>query len=79
MNKNLMFTHHELISLFTLCDGFKNSNQHDVDKYSGFVSDDPDEMECVGNVVDISKDNIEEMRGIIRKINKMLDGGFYNE
>ena len=52
MNKNLMFTHHELISLFTLCDEFKNSNQHDVDKYSGFVSDDPDEMECVGNVVD---------------------------
>ena len=79
MNKNLMFTHHELISLFTLCDEFKNSNQHDVDKYSGFVSDDPDVMECVGNVVDISKDNIEEMRGIIRKINKMLDGGFYNE
>lgn len=79
MNKNLMFTHHELISLFTLCDEFKNSNQHDVDKYSCFVSDDPDEMECVGNVVDISKDNIEEMRGIIRKINKMLDGGFYNE
>ena len=79
MNKNLMFTHHELISLFTLCDEFKNSNQHDVDKYSGFVSDDPDEMECVGNVVDISKDNIEEMRGIIRKINKMLHEGFYNE
>ena len=79
MNKNLMFTHHELISLFTLCDEFKNINQRDVDKYSGFVSDDPDEMECVGNVVDISKDNIELMRGIIRKINKMLDGGFYNE
>lgn len=79
MNKNLMFTHHELISLFTLCDEFRNSNQHDVDKYSSFVSDDPDEMECVGNVVDISKDNIEEMRGLIRKINKMLDGGFYNE
>ena len=53
MNKNLMFTHHELISLFTLCNEFKNSNQHDVDKYSGFVSDDPDEMECVGNFVDI--------------------------
>ncbi len=79
MNKNLMFTHHELISLFTLCNEFKNSNQHDVDNYSGFVSDDPDEMECIGNFVDISKDNIEEMRGIIRKINKMLDGGFYNE
>lgn len=79
MNNNLMFTHYELISLFTLCDEFKDINQHDVDKYSGFVSDDPDEMECVGNVVDISKDNIEEMRGIIRKINKMLDGGFYNE
>lgn len=79
MNKNLMFTHHELISLFTLCDEFKNINQRDVDKYSGFVSDDPDEMECVGNAVDISKDNIELMRGIIRKINKMLDGGFYNE
>lgn len=79
MNKNLMFTHHELISLFTLCNEFKNSNQHDVDKYSGFVSDDPDEMECVGNFVDILKGNIEEMRGIIRKINKMLDGGFYNE
>ena len=79
MNNNLMFTHHELTRLFTLCDEFKNSNQHDVDKYSGFVSDDPDEMECVSNVVDISKDNIEEMRGIIRKINKMLDGGFYNE
>lgn len=79
MNENLMFTHHELISLFTLCNEFKNSNQHDVDKYSGFVSDDPDEMECVGNFVDISKGNIEEMRGIIRKINKMLDGGFYNE
>ena len=43
MNKNLMFTHHELISLFTLCDEFKNSNQHDVDKYSGFVSDEEDE------------------------------------
>lgn len=79
MNKNLMFTHHELISLFILCNEFKNSNQHDVDKYSGFVSDDSDEMECVGNFVDISKGNIEEMRGIIRKINKMLDGGFYNE
>ena len=79
MNKNLMFTYHEFVSLFTLCDGFKNINQHVVDKYSGFVSDDPDEMECVGNVVDVSKDNIEEMRGIIRKINKMLDGGFYNE
>lgn len=36
-------------------------------------------MECVGSIVDISKDNIEEMRVIIRKINKMLDGGFYNE
>lgn len=79
MNKNLMFTHHELISLFTLCNEFKHSNQDDVDRYSGFVSDDPDEMEYVGNFVDISKGNIEEMRGIIRKINKMLDGGFYNE
>ena len=79
MNNNLMFTHHELISLFTLCNEFKNSNQHDVDNYSGFVSDDRDEMECIGNFVDISKDNIEEMRGIIRKINKMLDGGLYNE
>lgn len=79
MNKNLMFTHHELVRLFILCNAFKNSNQHDVDKYSGFVSDDPDEMECVGSIVDISKDNIEEMRVIIRKINKMLDGGFYNE
>lgn len=79
MNKNLMFTYHELISLFTLCNEFKNSNQNDVDMYSGFVSDDPDEMECVGNFVDISKGNIEEMRGIIRKINKMLGGGFYNE
>lgn len=79
MNKNLMFTHHELIRLFILCNAFKNSNQHDVDKYSGFVSDDPDEMECVGSFVDISKVNIEEMRVIIRKINKMLDGGFYNE
>ena len=79
MDKNLMFTHHELVRLFILCNAFKNSNQHDVDKYSGFVSDDPDEMECVGSIVDISKDNIEEMRVIIRKINKMLDGGFYNE
>lgn len=79
MNKNLMFTHHELIRLFILCNASKNSNQHDVDKYSGFVSDDPDEMECVGSFVDISKENIEEMRVIIRKINKMLDGGFYNE
>ena len=79
MNKNLMFTRHELVRLFILCNAFKNSNQHDVDKYSGFVSDDPDEMEYVGNFVDISKGNIEEMRGIIRKINKILDGGFYNE
>lgn len=79
MNKNLMFTHHELIRLFTLCNGFKESNQYDVDKYSGFVSGDPYEMESVGNIVDISKDNIEEMRVIIRKINKMLEGGFYNE
>lgn len=79
MNKNLMFTHHELIRLFTLCNGFKESNQYDVDKYSGFVSDDSYEMESVGNIVDISKDNIEEMRVIIRKINKMLEGGFYNE
>lgn len=79
MDKNLMFTHHELVRLFILCNAFKNCNQHDVDKYSGFVSDDPDEMECAGSIVDISKDNIEEMRVIIRKINKMLDGGFYNE
>ena len=79
MNKNLMFTHHELVRLFILCNSFKDSNQHDVDRYSGFVSDDPDEMECVGSIVDISKDNIEVMRVIIRKINKMLDGGFYNE
>lgn len=79
MDKELKFTHHELIRLFILCNEFKNSNQHDIDKYSDFVSDDLDEMECIGNVVDISKDNVEEMRGIIRKINKMLDGGFYNE
>ena len=44
MDKNLMFTHHELVRLFILCNAFKNCNQHDVDKYSGFVSDDPDEM-----------------------------------
>lgn len=79
MDKELKFTHHELIRLFILCNEFKNRNQYDIDKYSDFVSDDSDEMECIGNVVDISKDNVEDMRGIIRKINKMLDGGFYNE
>lgn len=79
MDKELKFTHHELIRLFILCNEFKNRNQYDIDKYSDFVSDDSDEMECIGSVVDISKDNVEDMRGIIRKINKMLDGGFYNE
>lgn len=78
MNKNLLFSYHELIRLYTLCRDYKNSNQNIVDKYSSFVSDDPDEMEVFGNLVDISKDNILEMHHILRKINKMLNGGFYN-
>lgn len=78
MNKNLLFSHHELIRLYTLCLDYKNSNQNIVNKYGSFVSDDPDEMEVFGNVVDISKDNIVEMDYILRKINKMINGGFYN-
>lgn len=78
MNKNLLFSYHELIRLYTLCCDYKNSNQNIVNKYSSFVSDDPDEMEVFGNVVDISKDNIVEMHHILRKINKMINGGFYN-
>lgn len=78
MNKNLLFSYHELIRLYTLCSDYKNSNQNIVNKYSSFVSDDPDEMEVFGNVVDISKDNIAEMHHILRKINKMINGGFYN-
>lgn len=78
MNNNFMFTYHELIKLFTLCNDYKKSNQDIVNIYDSFVSDDSDEMEIVSNTVDISKANIAEMHRIIRKINKMLDGGFYN-
>lgn len=78
MNKNFMFTYHELIRLYTLCHDYMNNNQNIVNKYSSFVSDDSNEMEVFGNVVDISKDNIEEMHHILRKINKMINGGFYN-
>lgn len=78
MNKNFMFTYHELIRLYTLCHDYMNNNQNIVNKYSSFVSDDSNEMEVFGNVVDISKDNVYEMRCILRKINKMINGGFYN-
>lgn len=78
MNKNFMFTYHELIRLYTLCRDCMNNNQNIVNKYSSFVSDDSNEMEVFGNVVDISKGNIVEMQHILRKINKMMNGGFYN-
>ena len=78
MNNNFMFTYHELVTLFTLCNDCKKSNQNIINVYDSFISDDSDEMEIVSNTVDISKSDIAEMNRIIRKINKMLDGGFYN-
>ena len=32
MNKNLLFSYHELIRLYTLCRDYKNSNQNIVNQ-----------------------------------------------